>query len=143
MLTECAKTPKPVQSSSPSTITPLFAKKRETNEGAKIGKEEYSFAECSKTSEPVAPVSSPNLFTPMFLKKRKAQVGNEQTEQDQTVNVENRRVERNLGEGKKVGEVGQLQPRRPSNPFAKASTNQEKPSLLDSIKKMKKLDSPV
>lgn len=146
MLTECGKTPKPVPSSPPNLTTPLFAKRRETQEGAKIGKENSSIGECSKTSEQVAPVSSPNLFTPSFLKKRRAQegaiVGKEQPEQEQTVNVGNRRLERNLGEGKKVGEVPQVQPLRPSNPFAKSSTNQEKSSLLDSIKKMKKLESP-
>ncbi|XP_042489707.1 WD repeat and HMG-box DNA-binding protein 1 [Macadamia integrifolia] len=45
-------------------------------------------------------------------------------------------------ESNSVDGIGQVQFHRPSNPFAKASTNQEgKQSLLDSIKKMKKVDT--
>ncbi|XP_057952371.1 protein ENHANCER OF LHP1 1 [Malania oleifera] len=110
--------------------------------------------EYSKTSEPLTPLFSPKLSTPMFVKKGKSQVaedGKEKTEQKQTENVVNREVQ-NLGVVKssgeansvtdvKVGEVCHVQNHRPSNPFAKSSNNQEKSSLFDSIKKMKKIDN--
>ncbi|KAH6822323.1 transducin family protein / WD-40 repeat family protein [Perilla frutescens var. hirtella] len=44
------------------------------------------------------------------------------------------------GEAKKVAKVDQVSSSRPSNPFAKASSNQESPSLFNSLKKKKKAD---
>ena len=110
----------------------------------------------SEPSEPVIPSPSPQLSSPFFTKKGKlqegAKVGIEKVEQSQTATVEknigkvnnlagikSKEDSKNQGEASSIGEVknvaGNL---RPANPFAKSPSNQEKSSLFDAIKKMKK-----
>ncbi|KAF8399240.1 hypothetical protein HHK36_015105 [Tetracentron sinense] len=80
-------------------------------------------------SESAIPLPSPKFSSPLFSKKEKreesAKVVVEKTP-NRTVVVENIKEDANHVQF------------RPSNPFAKASNNQEKSSLFDSIKKMKK-----
>lgn len=110
--------------------------------------------EISKPVEPVIPLSSEKLSTPSFTKKQiveePVKAGKTKIDQKQTAKLENKGVVVNylaesknagdlkdVGQVKKVGEVNQAQNHRPSNPFAKSSNNQDKSSLLDSLKKMK------
>lgn len=110
----------------------------------------------SKPSQPVIPLPSPQLSSPLFAKKGKlqegAKVGNEKVEQRRTAIVENIGKVKSLAEVKSIEDVtnqgeasiGEIKNgavnQRPSNPFAKSSSNQEKSSLFDAIKKMKKVD---
>lgn len=110
----------------------------------------------SKPSQPVIPLPSPHLSSPFFIKKAKlqegAKVGNEKVEQSRTTTLENTGKVKNLAEinstetAKNQGEtsVGEMKNgsgnHRPTNPFAKSSSNEEKSSLFDAIKKMKKTD---
>ncbi|KAK6925172.1 Minichromosome loss protein Mcl1, middle region [Dillenia turbinata] len=90
--------------------------------------------ESCKTPEPVTPLSAPKLSAPIFKKKKSQQGPKIATE----AAIADKKVEevKDGGDLKKV--VEKTPPGvRPTNPFAKSASNQEKTSLLDSIKKMK------
>ncbi|CAK9147891.1 unnamed protein product [Ilex paraguariensis] len=103
----------------------------------------FTSPESARPSEPVIPLPS-QKFSYSYAKKEKledlAKAGKAKTEQKQNGKLENAGEVKNVGEIK-VREVNQVQSHRPLNPFAKSSNNQEKSSLLDSLKKMKKIDS--
>lgn len=100
-----------------------------------------------KSENIINPLSSENLSFPLFNSAAKA--GKEKSEQKQPAKLEDATGavnnlggdSKNVGEVKKGGEVNRIQQtHRPSNPFAKTTNNQERSSLLDSLKKMKKTD---
>uniref|UniRef100_A0A5B7B1E7 Putative WD repeat and HMG-box DNA-binding protein 1 n=1 Tax=Davidia involucrata TaxID=16924 RepID=A0A5B7B1E7_DAVIN len=117
----------------------------------------FTSTESSKTSEPIIiPLPSQKLSCPLFTKKgiseESSKAGKVKVKEKHTgklnnigeVNnigvLKNAGGVKNVGEAKKVSEVNEVQLHRPSNPFAKSSNNQEKSSLFDSLKKMKKID---
>ncbi|KAL9998133.1 putative transcription factor WD40-like family [Helianthus debilis subsp. tardiflorus] len=91
-----------------------------------------------KAPEPVNAIQSVPLSSPSFVKKKKTE------EPAKVVNVaepkSSTKSENNGLLKKNIGEVKQVEGQRSTNPFAKSSNNQEKTSLLDSLKKMKKND---
>lgn len=144
-----APTPLPSPSPSPNLATPSTKKREGQEEGPGIGSDKPPLAECSKTPESVAPVHSSKSFTPLFLKRRKTQEGGGTVGKEKAAVGKEEKAAKAAnatdgipGEAKKAGEVAQVQPQRPSNPFARPAANQEEqPSLFDSIKKMKKPDN--
>lgn len=110
--------------------------------------------ESSKQVKPDIPLSSEKLSTPSFFAKKQmveetVKAENPKIEPKQTAKVEKKGIMSNIAESlsagelksigavKKVGESSHAQSPRPSNPFAKSSNNQDKSSLLDSLKKMR------
>lgn len=131
--------------------TPVTNLNSDTKIKADVFAKTCTSPEISKPVEPVIQLSSEKLSTPCFTKKQiieePVKAGKTKIDQKQTAKLENKGVVvaesknggdlKNVGQVKKVGEVNQAQNHRPSNPFAKSSNNQEKSSLLDSLKKMK------
>uniref|UniRef100_A0A1D1ZIT4 WD repeat and HMG-box DNA-binding protein 1 n=1 Tax=Anthurium amnicola TaxID=1678845 RepID=A0A1D1ZIT4_9ARAE len=85
-----------------------------------------------KGSEPMVVAPTKGTSPPHFSKQEKTE--------DKIKMGENSKTATNTSE-KKLKEVLQVQSVRPVNPFVKSSNNQDKSSLFDSIKKMKKADS--
>lgn len=87
-------------------------------------------------------LSSPKLSAPVFTKKAKSQGAKVEAE-NQTAKLDDvgkgKKIEdvknaaSNTGELKKVGEVHQVQPTRPFNPFSKSLNNQEKKSEVNQV----------
>lgn len=99
----------------------------------------------SNPSRPAIPLPSPQLSSPFFMKKGKpqerAEVGSEKVEPGRSMTMESTGKVKNQEESCTGGEMKNgAGNHRPTNPFAKSSSNQEKSSLLDAIKKMKKAD---
>ncbi|MQM19924.1 hypothetical protein Taro_052937, partial [Colocasia esculenta] len=105
-----------------------FSRQEETEDKTKMGENMKSIA---STNE-ITPAPSKGISPPKFSKQ-----GNIA---DKAKTGENTRPITSTSETE-LKEVEQAQPIRPANPFAKSSTNQDKSTLLDSIKKMKKADN--
>ncbi|XP_010257868.1 PREDICTED: WD repeat and HMG-box DNA-binding protein 1 [Nelumbo nucifera] len=103
--------------------SPPITKQEKLQEGIKIGQK----IESNKTSLPPPKLPSPASNQEKSEEKSRVR---EKPEPSKTVAV-----------GNKTEGIDQLPFNRPTNPFAKTSSNQEKGSLLDSIKKMKKVES--
>ncbi|KAA8541101.1 hypothetical protein F0562_025064 [Nyssa sinensis] len=110
-----------------------------------VSKTITSKTESSKTAEPVIPLPSQkfsSLFTKKGTSEETAKTEKVKTEEKHSGKLEDSgEIKNGGGEVKKVREVNEVQLQRPPNPFAKSSINQEKSSLFDSLKKMKKIDS--
>ncbi|KAI3761259.1 hypothetical protein L1987_51671 [Smallanthus sonchifolius] len=92
-----------------------------------------------KAPEPVNETQSSQLSSPSFVKKQKTE---EPAKVVKLSEPKSTTKSENKGPVKKnIGEVNQAEVQRSSNPFARSSNNQEKASLLDSLKKMKKSES--
>ncbi|PWA90383.1 transducin family protein / WD-40 repeat family protein [Artemisia annua] len=105
----------------------------------------FTSPEISKAREPVNELKSPQLTSPSFVKKKATQepakVGKVLEPKETTKPDLKALVNKNVADLKE-GEVKQVEVQRSSNPFAKSSKNQEKGSLLDSLKMLKKNESP-
>ena len=105
----------------------------------------FTSPEISKAREPVNELKSPQLTSPSFVKKKAiqepAKVGKVVEPKETTKLNLKALVNKNVTD-LKAGEVKQVEIQRSSNPFAKSSKNQETGSLLDSLKMLKKNESP-
>ncbi|KAK6153502.1 hypothetical protein DH2020_013141 [Rehmannia glutinosa] len=109
----------------------------------------FTAPEIGKTSESVVVASTSSMRKQDT--EEPTEYGNGKSEQNQTM-TSGKTIDlkmtgtlkadevHSVGEIKKVRKVEQLNSSRPSNPFAKSSSNQESSSLFDSLKKMKKAD---
>ncbi|KAI3777496.1 hypothetical protein L1987_47296 [Smallanthus sonchifolius] len=99
----------------------------------------FTSPEIFKAPEPVNEIQSGQLSSPSFVKKQKTE---EPAKAVKVSEPKSTTKSENKGSMKKnIGEVNQVEVQRSSNPFARSSNNQEKASLLDSLKKMKKGES--
>ncbi|KAK1422282.1 hypothetical protein QVD17_25282 [Tagetes erecta] len=99
----------------------------------------FTLPDTFKAPEPVNESPSVQLSSHSFVKKKKteepAKVA-KVTEPKSTTKPENNGLVKN-----NINEVSQVQVQKKTNPFAKSSNNQEKASLLDSLKRMQKNDN--
>ncbi|XP_051117098.1 protein ENHANCER OF LHP1 1 isoform X2 [Andrographis paniculata] len=94
-------------------------------------------------SESTKPPSSIQTTANAFMTRKRDPEGSMKVEVDQTcpkTSAATKLSNNGAAETTKIGKVDQVNFRRPSNPFAKASSTDESPSLFDSLKKMKKSD---
>ncbi|KAI3759231.1 hypothetical protein L6452_06888 [Arctium lappa] len=107
----------------------------------------HTSQESSKAPEPVIELQSEQLSSPSFVKKKttepvkEVQLSSPSFVKKKTIEEAGKvsKSENNKGVVVKKN-VGEVEVHRSSNPFAKSSGNQERTSLLDSLKKMKKKD---
>ncbi|XP_058115075.1 protein ENHANCER OF LHP1 1 [Magnolia sinica] len=127
----------PISLPPPRFSSPQFSKQEKSEEKVKIGGMETNknsgHGNATEVSSQVQFQQPMNLFSKASNNdgklKEKAKVGGEKTESNTTAS-----------EGCAKEDGNRIQFQRPINPFVKASNNQEKSSLFDSLKKMKKVD---
>ncbi|KAD2805933.1 hypothetical protein E3N88_39310 [Mikania micrantha] len=98
----------------------------------------FRSAEIFKAPEPVNELQSNQPSSPSFVKKKKTEEPTKVVkvlEQKSITKTENKDIV-----NKTNGEANQVMGQRSTNPFTKSSKNQEKASLFDSLKKMKKTE---
>ncbi|KAK1404536.1 WD repeat and HMG-box DNA-binding protein 1 [Heracleum sosnowskyi] len=133
-------------------VLPRAALNCDTSFKADVSGKTSILPESSVPVEPAIPASSEKFPTNPFTKKtlqEPVKAGKAKTDEKQTTKIESKGTVNNLSESKNsvdIKNAGQTskvgEGHRPSNPFAKSSNNQEKSSLLDSLKKMKNDRTP-
>lgn len=133
-------------------VLPRTALNFDTLSKADVSGKTSILPERSVPVEPAIPASSEKFPTNSFTKKtpqEPVKAGKAKTDEKQTTKIgsegtvntlaksKNSVDIKNAGQTSKVGEG-----HRPSNPFAKSSNNQDKSSLLDSLKKIKNEKTP-